>query len=116
MREAAEILRAQSHLTLTNSYKYKYFTSVITLDIRHPEAYRKVIQVDTSDMLQSRRLNCEVNLHLRPVLHKPTFDEELILAPPLSVVWFDRKRNLFNVNPYLHQQSVADVKRQLSQQ
>lgn len=87
-----------------------------TSDIRHPKAYRKIIQLDTSDMLHSRRLHCKVNLHLRSMLQKPTFKEELILSPPLSVVWFDRKRNLFNVNPYFHQQSVADVKRQRSQQ
>ena len=42
--------------------------------------------------------------------------EELILIPPHSAVWFDRKRNLFNINPYLHQQSIADVKRQYLQQ
>lgn len=87
---------------------------VYTLDIRHPDAIRKVIQIDTRDLRHSRGLTCEVNLPLRHTARPLTWAQELVMSMPLSVVWFNPERNLFDMNPYLHQQNVADVKRQLS--
>ena len=85
-----------------------------TLDIRHPDAIRKVFQMDTRGIRHSRGLTCEVNLPVRPNTRPLTWSQELAASMPLSVVWFDAERNLFDMNPYLHQQSVAEVKRQWS--
>ena len=56
------------------------------------------------------QLDCRVDLFLRPDLHPLTFDDELVLSTPLSVVWFDEKRNLFRHDPYLHRDGIEQLR------
>lgn len=81
-----------------------------TLVVAHPAAFRKVIQFDTKGLDQPMRLDCHVDLFLRPTLEPLTFDDELVLSAPLSVVWFDEKRNLFRHDPYLHRDGIEQLR------
>lgn len=81
-----------------------------TLSVRHPMAYRKVIQLDTRGLNQQVQLDCLVDLILRTQTDTLTFEEELILDMPLSVVWFDTERNLFRHDPYLHSDGIERLR------
>lgn len=85
-----------------------------TLEVHHDAAYRKVIQFDTDGLDQFIALECAIDLMLKPELDSLTFEDELILSTPLSVVWFDPKRNLFRHDAYLHGDGIERLRSHLA--
>ena len=85
-----------------------------TIEVTHAAAYKKVIQFDTQEMDQPIQLECGIDLMLRPDLEKLTFEDQLILSMPLSVVWYDPKRNLFRHDAYLHGDGIERLRSHLS--
>jgi hypothetical protein len=87
---------------------------VYTLEVQHEAAYRKVIQWDTRGLDRQFQLDCHVDLFLRPNLEDLTFEDELTLSMPLSVVWYDEKRNLFRHDAYLHHDGIERLRSHLA--
>ena len=85
-----------------------------TLEVRHEAAYRKVIQIDTDKLDRFIALDCAIDLILKPELDSLSFEDELVLSSPLSVVWFDSKRNLFRHDAYLHGDGIERLRSHLS--
>lgn len=85
-----------------------------TLEVGHPLAYRKIIQFDAQDLDRHLRLECDIDLMLRPTTDPLTFEDELILSTPLSVVWYDGKRNLFRHDAYLHDDGIERLRSHLT--
>lgn len=85
-----------------------------TLEVSNEAAYKKVIQIDTKTMNRPLRLDCDIDLMLRPSMEPLSFEDNLILDMPLSVVWFDSKRNLFRHDAYLHTDGINQLRSHLS--
>ena len=87
---------------------------VYTVDVQHEAAYRKVIQWDTRGLNREFKIESEFNLFLRPDLDSLTFEDELALSMPLSVVWYDEKRNLFRHDAYMHGDGIERLRSHLT--
>ena len=85
-----------------------------TLEVSNNAAYKKVIQIDTEGLHNPIQLHCDIDLMLRPNLTPLTFDDQLLLDMPLSIVWFDEKRNLFRHDAYLHTDGINQLRSRLS--
>ena len=84
-----------------------------TLVVAHPAGFRKVIQFDSHGLERPMQLDCQVDLILRPSLDPLTFDDELVLSTPISVVWFDEQRNLFRHDAHLHRDGIEQLRNHL---
>lgn len=85
-----------------------------TVEVSHEAAYQKVIQCDTQGLDRPMKLHCDIDLMYKGDHDQLTFDDELLLSMPLSVVWFDKKRNLFQHDAYLHNEGIAHIRSHLS--
>jgi hypothetical protein len=84
-----------------------------TVELSHNSAFRKVIQFDTDGLETAMELECHIDLMLRPDLSELSFEDELLLSTPLSVVWFDEKRNLFRHDAYMHGDGIEQLRNHL---
>ena len=85
-----------------------------TLEVHHEAAFRKVIQIDTEKLDRFIALECAIDLMIKPQLDSLSFEDELVLSTPLSVVWYDSKRNLFRHDAYLHGDGIERLRSHLS--
>ena len=85
-----------------------------TLEVCNEAAYKKVIQIDTEGLNSPLQLNCDIDLMLRPSLEPLSFEDKLLLDMPLSIVWYDAKRNLFRHDAYLHTDGINQLRSHLS--
>ena len=85
-----------------------------TLEVSHDAAYKKVIQIDTKTLNRPLQLDCDIDLMLRPNMDPLSFEDKLHLDMPLSIVWFDSKRNLFRHDAYLHTDGINQLRSHLS--
>ena len=85
-----------------------------TVEVTHQVAYGKVIQFDADGLDQFLQLDCDIDLMLRPSTAEIPFEDQLILSMPLSVVWFDEKRNLFRHDTYLHDDGIEQWRSRLT--
>ena len=85
-----------------------------TVELNHDVAYGKVIQFDADGLDQFIQLDCDIDLMLRPSTGRIPFEDQLILSMPLSVVWFDAKRNLFRHDAYLHDDGIEQLRSRLT--
>ncbi|MGB0171633.1 MAG: hypothetical protein ACPF8Y_06600 [Flavobacteriales bacterium] len=85
-----------------------------TLVVAHPAGFQKVIQFDTEGLEQHIQVDCQVDLFVRPNLNPLTFDDELVLSTPLSVVWYDAESNLFRHDPHLHHGGIEQLRAHLN--
>jgi len=85
-----------------------------TLQVSNEAAYKKVIQIDTDGLDHPLQLNCDIDLMLRQSMEPLSFEDQLLVDMPLSVVWFDAKRNLFRHDAYLHNDGINQLRSLLS--
>lgn len=84
-----------------------------TIELSHEAAYQKVLQIDVEGMTSNMELECHIDLMLRPDLSELTFEDQLVLSTPLSVIWFDKKRNLFRHDAYMHGDGIEQLRNHL---
>lgn len=107
LEKVAHVGRRPARFTLPADHLY-------TLELRHEAGYPKLIQLDINSQSRAMALECQIDLMMRPDLSALTFEDNLILSMPLSVIWFDEKRNLFRHDPYLHRDGIEQLRSHLS--
>lgn len=88
--------------------------ALFTIRVSHPFGIPKVIQIDARNLHQAHRLECVMDLLLNTELEPLTFADSLQFDIPLSVVWFDAKRNLFRHDTNTHHDGIKQVREALA--